>query len=240
MKHLFWPNCFHFVLTFAHPGTLFLWLFWHSFNSAIADLDDKIKIIINTYYALAACAVTTFALSSLLDQRGKFSMVRVLPLPLLNQEIPYNTGDRLVPSVHELAEAPALQTQPGLSCFRKLQCHIALWVNPLCFMYVIWFPNGITASEEKNALRYYQDGSTLSPAEPADIGSFRRTFGSYSKDDLPWVFILQYPKEVDWLRTALNQHPQLITGNCFKFPIVFHCKNPLQVIQPQNKPQFHV
>ncbi|XP_042688679.1 ammonium transporter Rh type A isoform X1 [Centrocercus urophasianus] len=62
---------------FAMIGTLFLWLFWPSFNSAIADEDDKIKIIINTYYALAACAVTTFALSSLLDQRGKFSMVLI-------------------------------------------------------------------------------------------------------------------------------------------------------------------
>ncbi|XP_048791323.1 ammonium transporter Rh type A [Lagopus muta] len=62
---------------FAMIGTLFLWLFWPSFNSAIADLGDKIKIIINTYYALAACAVTTFALSSLLDQRGKFSMVLI-------------------------------------------------------------------------------------------------------------------------------------------------------------------
>uniref|UniRef100_A0A8C3PUY5 Ammonium transporter Rh type A n=1 Tax=Chrysolophus pictus TaxID=9089 RepID=A0A8C3PUY5_CHRPC len=62
---------------FAMIGTLFLWLFWPSFNSAIADEGDKIKTIINTYYALAACAVITFVLSSLLDQRGKFSMVLI-------------------------------------------------------------------------------------------------------------------------------------------------------------------
>ncbi|XP_010706461.1 ammonium transporter Rh type A [Meleagris gallopavo] len=62
---------------FAMIGTLFLWLFWPSFNSAIAEENERIKIIINTYYALAACAVTTFALSSLLDERGKFSMVLI-------------------------------------------------------------------------------------------------------------------------------------------------------------------
>ncbi|XP_021248410.1 ammonium transporter Rh type A [Numida meleagris] len=62
---------------FAMIGTLFLWIFWPSFNSAIAAEGDKIKTIINTYYALAACAVVTFGLSSLLDQRGKFSMVLI-------------------------------------------------------------------------------------------------------------------------------------------------------------------
>ncbi|NXW37828.1 RHAG protein, partial [Phaetusa simplex] len=63
---------------FAMIGTLFLWLFWPSFNSAIApELADQIKAIVNTYYSLAACAVVTFALSSLVDQRGKFSMVLI-------------------------------------------------------------------------------------------------------------------------------------------------------------------
>ncbi|GAB0185363.1 ammonium transporter Rh type A [Grus japonensis] len=63
---------------FAMIGTLFLWLFWPSFNSAIAsDTIHQMKAIINTYYSLAACAVVTFALSSLVDQRGKFSMVLI-------------------------------------------------------------------------------------------------------------------------------------------------------------------
>ncbi|KAM6354649.1 ammonium transporter Rh type A [Podargus strigoides] len=63
---------------FAMIGTLFLWIFWPSFNSAIAS--DRIyqsKAIINTYYSLAACTVVTFALSSLVDQRGKFNMVLI-------------------------------------------------------------------------------------------------------------------------------------------------------------------
>ncbi|NXL72972.1 RHAG protein, partial [Leptocoma aspasia] len=60
---------------FAMIGTLFLWLFWPSFNSAIAEA--QATAIINTYYSLAACTIVTFALSSLVDKRGKFSMVLI-------------------------------------------------------------------------------------------------------------------------------------------------------------------
>ncbi|NXL63188.1 RHAG protein, partial [Chordeiles acutipennis] len=63
---------------FAMIGTLFLWLFWPSFNSAIAsETVYQINAIVNTYYSLAACTVVTFALSSLVDERGKFSMVLI-------------------------------------------------------------------------------------------------------------------------------------------------------------------
>ncbi|KFW12267.1 Ammonium transporter Rh type A, partial [Fulmarus glacialis] len=63
---------------FAMIGTLFLWLFWPSFNSAIASEPIyQMKAIVNTYYSLAACTVVTFALSSLVDQRGKFNMVLI-------------------------------------------------------------------------------------------------------------------------------------------------------------------
>ncbi|NXC48132.1 RHAG protein, partial [Penelope pileata] len=62
---------------FAMIGSLFLWIFWPSANSAIAHTDDQSKAIVNTYYSLAACTVVTFALSSLVDQRGKFSMALV-------------------------------------------------------------------------------------------------------------------------------------------------------------------
>ncbi|NWS97560.1 RHAG protein, partial [Mionectes macconnelli] len=62
---------------FAMIGTLFLWLFWPSFNSAIAHGGGMATAVINTYYSLAACTITTFALSSLVDKRGKFSMVLI-------------------------------------------------------------------------------------------------------------------------------------------------------------------
>ncbi|NWW27639.1 RHAG protein, partial [Falcunculus frontatus] len=63
---------------FAMIGTLFLWLFWPSFNSAIAASNEaQATAIINTYYSLAACTIITFALSSLVHKRGKFSMVLI-------------------------------------------------------------------------------------------------------------------------------------------------------------------
>ncbi|NWX07697.1 RHAG protein, partial [Caloenas nicobarica] len=63
---------------FAMIGTLFLWLFWPSVNSAIApEQIYQIRAVVNTYYSLAACTVVTFAISSLLDQRGKFRMALI-------------------------------------------------------------------------------------------------------------------------------------------------------------------
>ncbi|XP_040391260.1 RH-like protein isoform X1 [Cygnus olor] len=57
-------------------GTLFLWVFWPSFNSVLADA-DKTKAIYNTYFALAVSAVTAFTLSVLTTKDGKFRMTHV-------------------------------------------------------------------------------------------------------------------------------------------------------------------
>nr|XP_033795406.1 ammonium transporter Rh type A isoform X2 [Geotrypetes seraphini] len=63
---------------FAMIGTLFLWMFWPSFNSAIADPGEHQKrAIINTYFALAASVLTTYAFSSLYDHKGKLDMVHI-------------------------------------------------------------------------------------------------------------------------------------------------------------------
>jgi len=55
-------------------GTVFLWLFWPSFNSAAAVGEGQYRAVVNTYFALAACAVVAFAVSALVC-RGKFDMV---------------------------------------------------------------------------------------------------------------------------------------------------------------------
>ncbi|RUS81585.1 hypothetical protein EGW08_010659, partial [Elysia chlorotica] len=60
---------------FAVVGSVFLWMFWPSFNSALAVEDAQHRAVLNTYFALAACCVTTFALSSVLDKHSKFDMV---------------------------------------------------------------------------------------------------------------------------------------------------------------------
>uniref|UniRef100_A0A8B9KE82 Rh family, C glycoprotein b n=1 Tax=Astyanax mexicanus TaxID=7994 RepID=A0A8B9KE82_ASTMX len=63
---------------FAMIGTLFLWMFWPSFNSAIClHGDGQHRAAINTYLSLAATVLTTFAISSLLEKNGKLDMVHI-------------------------------------------------------------------------------------------------------------------------------------------------------------------
>ncbi|XP_074750618.1 RH-like protein isoform X1 [Strix uralensis] len=56
-------------------GTVFLWVFWPSFNSVL--LRDKSKAIYNTYFALAVSTVTAFMLSALTTKDGKFKMTHI-------------------------------------------------------------------------------------------------------------------------------------------------------------------
>ncbi|XP_068167102.1 ammonium transporter Rh type C 2 [Antennarius striatus] len=63
---------------FAMIGTLFLWMFWPSFNSAITDHGDgQHRAAINTYLALASCVLTSVAISSMFQNRGKLDMVHI-------------------------------------------------------------------------------------------------------------------------------------------------------------------
>uniref|UniRef100_A0A8C8HGC9 Ammonium transporter AmtB-like domain-containing protein n=1 Tax=Oncorhynchus tshawytscha TaxID=74940 RepID=A0A8C8HGC9_ONCTS len=63
---------------FAMIGTLFLWMFWPSFNSAITDHGDgQHRAAINTYLALASTVLTTVAISSLSQKTGKLDMVHI-------------------------------------------------------------------------------------------------------------------------------------------------------------------
>ncbi|KAL6033918.1 hypothetical protein STEG23_007193 [Scotinomys teguina] len=62
---------------FAMLGTLFLWIFWPSFNSALVELTDKKNAVFNTYYALAASAVTATSMSALSHPQGKINMVHM-------------------------------------------------------------------------------------------------------------------------------------------------------------------
>ncbi|KAH3796917.1 ammonium transporter Rh type A-like isoform X2 [Dreissena polymorpha] len=62
---------------FSMIGTIFLWLFWPSFNGGAAAGDEQQRALINTYLSLAACTIITFAMSQLVDKRGKFNMVHV-------------------------------------------------------------------------------------------------------------------------------------------------------------------
>ena len=62
---------------FAMVGTLFLWMFWPSFNGALAGGDQQQRVAINTFLALAACACAAFAADNLMRPGRKFDMVSI-------------------------------------------------------------------------------------------------------------------------------------------------------------------
>ncbi|KAM4047331.1 RH-like protein isoform 2-T2 [Anomaloglossus baeobatrachus] len=63
---------------FSILGTLFLWMFWPSYNSIMLTNQSQLRnAIYNTFFALATSTVTVFSVSSLLNQKGKFKMAIV-------------------------------------------------------------------------------------------------------------------------------------------------------------------
>ncbi|XP_015835084.1 ammonium transporter Rh type A isoform X2 [Tribolium castaneum] len=62
---------------FAMIGTIFLWLYWPSFNAVELTGDGQQRAVMNTYLSLASCCVTTFAVSLIFSKNHKFDMVHV-------------------------------------------------------------------------------------------------------------------------------------------------------------------
>uniref|UniRef100_A0A8D2J1W0 Ammonium transporter AmtB-like domain-containing protein n=1 Tax=Varanus komodoensis TaxID=61221 RepID=A0A8D2J1W0_VARKO len=63
---------------FAMLGTLFLWMFWPSFNSVlIEDRSGKLNAVCNTYFAIAASSVAAFSISVATSKNGKLSMAHI-------------------------------------------------------------------------------------------------------------------------------------------------------------------
>lgn len=59
-------------------GTLFLWVFWPSFNSALTlKGDDQHRAVLHTFIGLSASTLTAFALSAMLNKNGKITMADV-------------------------------------------------------------------------------------------------------------------------------------------------------------------
>ena len=57
-------------------GTLFLWLYWPSFNAATAKDEGQLRAVINTYIAITASCITTFIASTIVG-KGKLNMVHI-------------------------------------------------------------------------------------------------------------------------------------------------------------------
>ncbi|KAM9859402.1 ammonium transporter Rh type B-like [Aulostomus maculatus] len=59
-------------------GTLFLWVFWPSFNSALTFKgDDQHRAILHTFIGLSSSTITAFALSAMFNRRGKLTMADI-------------------------------------------------------------------------------------------------------------------------------------------------------------------
>uniref|UniRef100_A0A6I8NAL5 Ammonium transporter AmtB-like domain-containing protein n=1 Tax=Ornithorhynchus anatinus TaxID=9258 RepID=A0A6I8NAL5_ORNAN len=91
---------------FSMLGALFLWMFWPTFNSVLLDVREAKKAVFNTYYAIAASAVTAVALSAAAHSRGKINMFHVHNATLAG-------GVAVGPTAH-LIESPALAMVLGL------------------------------------------------------------------------------------------------------------------------------
>ncbi|XP_068028834.1 blood group Rh(CE) polypeptide [Anomalospiza imberbis] len=59
---------------FSVLGTVFVWVFWPSFNSILSESKEA---VLNTYLALAVSAVAAFMLSALTSTDGKFRMAHI-------------------------------------------------------------------------------------------------------------------------------------------------------------------
>jgi len=61
---------------FSILGTVFLWMFWPSFNCALAVGGNQHRVVINTILSLCASCVVTFCWSGIF-RRGKFDIVEI-------------------------------------------------------------------------------------------------------------------------------------------------------------------
>jgi len=62
---------------FAMFGSLFLWMYWPSFNAVLGASNDKERAVVNTVISISASCVATFVASRKLREGGKFDMVDI-------------------------------------------------------------------------------------------------------------------------------------------------------------------
>jgi len=63
---------------FSMIGTIFLWLYWPSFNGGVAATGDgQMRAIVNTFISLVACCCSAFAVSAFVNPQRKFCMEHI-------------------------------------------------------------------------------------------------------------------------------------------------------------------
>ena len=74
---------FFFFFFFWYAGTLFLWLFWPSFNAALVVGNAQTRAVVNTYYSMTGSVIAAFIFSMFFTANRKLSMVCLLSTSLL-------------------------------------------------------------------------------------------------------------------------------------------------------------
>ena len=62
---------------FSMIGTIFLWMYWPSFNGAMADYDARERVVINTVLSLTHSCLFAFIISRLVNPDEKFDMIHI-------------------------------------------------------------------------------------------------------------------------------------------------------------------
>ncbi|OCT60321.1 ammonium transporter Rh type A-like [Xenopus laevis] len=103
-------------------GAIILWIFWPSFNSVLAkSAEAQHRAVLNTFLALSFSTLTTFALSSLMDRRGRISLVH-----LQNSIL---AGGVAVGASADMMITPAGAS--GLGCIAALSCILGFqYISP--------------------------------------------------------------------------------------------------------------
>eukprot|EP00118_Oscarella_pearsei_P018577 m.190935 g.190935 ORF g.190935 m.190935 type:complete len:504 (+) comp39439_c2_seq3:210-1721(+) len=84
---------------FAMIGTIFLWMFWPSFNGGLLTAgagSARHRAIVNTYYSLSASVFAAFLVSQLVNKKAKFEMVHVQNATLAGGVAIGNMADLMV------------------------------------------------------------------------------------------------------------------------------------------------
>ncbi|XP_053309355.1 ammonium transporter Rh type A-like [Spea bombifrons] len=157
-------------------GTLFLWIFWPSFNSVLAKAGDaQHRAVLNTFLALSSSALTTFTLSSLLNKNGRISLVHLQNASLAGGVAVGITADMMMtpPGAFGLGCLAAISCVLGfqyLSPFlaKRLkvqdQCGIhnlhglPAIVGTLCSIIIILFSPAETSGTDLHDMTYQNNG----------------------------------------------------------------------------------
>jgi len=62
---------------FAMFGTIFLWMYWPSFNGALASGTAQHRVVVNTVLSLSGSCISSFIFSRMLRPSGKLNMVDI-------------------------------------------------------------------------------------------------------------------------------------------------------------------